>query len=218
MRIGTWNLEGRWTDAHRLLIEAMDCDIWLLTEVSERLSMDGYHLHRSKALMAQKRHWAGILSRRPLIPMPDPHPASAMAQMTDLTVCSSILPWKGSGGHAPWIGARHVDRTEATLIDLDRALPRSALVWGGDWNHALSGKEWAGSIGGRRHVLDLLEGRGMQVPTADLAHRIDGLLSIDHIGLSGDLACQQATRFIAQDPDGRRLSDHDGYLLALPHA
>ena len=168
MRIGTWNLAGRWTDAHRDLMEGMDCDVWLLTEMSERLSMYGYHLHRGQAVMAPKRRWAGILSRRPLSSMPDPHPASAMAQMNGLTVCSSILPWKGSGGMPPWVGDRHVDRTEATLSHLDHAMPKSALVWGGDWNHALSGREWAGSIGGRRHVLDLLEGRDMQVPTANL--------------------------------------------------
>jgi hypothetical protein len=193
----------------------MDCDLWMLTEVSERLAMDGYHLHRGVRLMAQKRRWAGILSRQVMTPMPDPHPASAMAQVNDLTVCSSILPWKGSGGLAPWVGARHVDRTEATINDLDHALPRRALVWGGDWNHALSGREYAGSIGGRRHVLGLLEGRGMRVPTAGLPHRIEGLLSIDHIGLTEDLRSGDATRFRAESPDGRRLSDHDGYVLTL---
>lgn len=32
MRIGTWNLAGRWDARHLALIEAMDCDVLLLTE------------------------------------------------------------------------------------------------------------------------------------------------------------------------------------------
>lgn len=39
MRIGTWNLAGRWDARHRTLLETMDCDALLLTEVSERLKL-----------------------------------------------------------------------------------------------------------------------------------------------------------------------------------
>lgn len=215
LRIGTWNLAGRWTDAHRDAINDEDCDIWLLTEVSERLAMGGYHLHRGEQPMAAQRRWAGVLSREPLSPMPDPHPASAMARVGGLTVCSSILPWKGTGRRDPWVGERHVERTQATMDDLAAALPRESLVWGGDWNHALSGREYAGSIGGRRHLLDFVAERQLQVPTAELTHQIEGLLSIDHIAFTDDLPVGEAHRFHAIGPDGRRLSDHDGYVVTL---
>ncbi|WP_267128537.1 MULTISPECIES: hypothetical protein [unclassified Nocardioides] len=39
MRIGTWNLAGRWDARHLALLEAMDCDVLLLTEVSERVRL-----------------------------------------------------------------------------------------------------------------------------------------------------------------------------------
>jgi len=215
MRIGTWNLAGRWTDEHASLITDLGCDVWLLTEVSERLSVDGYDLHLSTGEMAQRRRWAAVLSRTTLAPAGDPHPASAMAQVDGLTFCSSILPWRSCGNSFPWVGERHTDKTQATLDALDRNLPRSALVWGGDWNHALSGSEYVGSIGGRAHLTAFLTGRDMRVPTAELPHHIEPLLSIDHIAHTGDLTSRDATRFSSKSPDGRRLSDHDGYVLTL---
>ncbi len=58
-----------------------------------------------------------------------------------------------------------------------------SLVWGGDWNHAMTGREYAGSIGGRRAILGAVEQLGLEVPTAGLPHAIDGLLTIDHIAV-----------------------------------
>ena len=214
MRIGTWNLAGRWTMNTVSLMTEMDCDVWLLTEVSERLSIHGHELHLSQGLMAQGRRWAAVLSRTPLVPASDPHPASAMAQVNGLTICSSILPWRSCGSTFPWVGERHVDKTQATLDELDRTLPGSALVWGGDWNHALSGREYTGSVGGRAHLLELLEGRGMRVPTAPLPHHIEAALHRPHRAHRRH-ECRSATRFSSKTPDGRRLSDHDGYVVGL---
>ena len=44
MRIGTWNLAGRWSAHHAGLLLAADCDVWLLTEVNERTTLPGYTL------------------------------------------------------------------------------------------------------------------------------------------------------------------------------
>jgi hypothetical protein len=147
MRIGTWNLAGRWTPEHLALLMEMDCDVLLLTEVSERLAVDGYEMHLSAHLMAAKRRWAGVLSRSPMKPLQDPHPASAMASVEDWTFCSSILPWR-TCGTVPWGEGRHADKTRAAVDTLLRSLPTTGLVWGGDWNHALHGREYAGSIAG----------------------------------------------------------------------
>jgi hypothetical protein len=215
LRIGTWNLAGRWTNAHEDFLSRLDCDIWLLTEVSERLSLDGYHLHRSEQRMADKRRWAAVLSPRPFRRMPDPHAASAMVQFGELTVCSSILPWRSCGTQAPWTGTRHADKTEAAVLQLDKELPLGSLIWGGDWNHAMTGTEYAGSVRGRQHLLDVLSGRGMRVPTADLPHQIDGLLAIDHIALTEDLVAKDAVRVPVHLDDSRRLSDHDCYVVTL---
>jgi hypothetical protein len=33
MRIGTWNLAGRWDARHERLMRDQACDVWLVTEV-----------------------------------------------------------------------------------------------------------------------------------------------------------------------------------------
>ncbi|RYB94807.1 endonuclease/exonuclease/phosphatase family protein [Nocardioides oleivorans] len=212
MRIGTWNLAGRWSDHHATLLLDADCDVWLLTEVGERTSLPGYALHMSGSLMAQRRRWAGIASRLPMSSCPDPHPASASATIGTTTYVSSILPWKACGSRPPWVGSRHVDKTAHAIDDLLvhlRAAP--SLVWGGDWNHALSGREYAGSLGGRRALQSALAELDLDVPTADLPHVIDGLLSIDHIAVARGSSAV-ATR-IEASYDGKRLSDHDAYVV-----
>lgn len=89
-----------------------------------------------------------------------------MARLDGLTLCSSVLPWKSAGDRAPWPVGRHVQKTELTLHELLARLPREDLVWGGDWNHALSGPEYAGSRGGRVALLQAIDTLMLQVPTA----------------------------------------------------
>ncbi|HEY0951221.1 hypothetical protein [Nocardioides sp.] len=214
MRIGTWNLAGRWTPEHERFVVDLDCDVLLLTEVSERVSIPGYGLHLGAALMARRRRWAGVASRLAISPLPDPHPASAMAVVDGWTFCSAILPWKGAGSRNIWAGSGHAAWTESCLSWLLPALPTERLIWGGDWNHALSGREWTGSVGGRTALLAALEKLNLHVPTASLAHRIEGLLSIDHIAIPTDMTVTAASRVIGS-ADGRRLSDHDAYVVDL---
>jgi hypothetical protein len=215
LRIGTWNLEGRWGDDHLAFLLALDCDVLLLTEVSERLVVPGHALHLGTAVMAARRRWAGILVRGDdLEPLPDPHPASAMAASRGWCFCSSILPWKASGGGEPRVGDRHADRTGATIDTLLRSLPAKDLIWGGDWNHALTGREYAGSIGGRAHVTEAIHRLGVRVPTQELAHRIPELLTIDHIAVPARLPVVSAAQHRAE-AHGKRLSDHDAYVVEV---
>lgn len=118
MRIGTWNIAGRWSDDHRALLVEADCDVWLLTEVNGRTCLPGYALHLSQSLMAPRRRWAGIASRLPMTSSPDPHPASARAQIGATTYVSSILPWRSCGSAPPWAGERHVEKTMNAVDDL----------------------------------------------------------------------------------------------------
>jgi hypothetical protein len=210
MRIGTWNLAGRWDERHAALLRNQKCDVWLLTEVSERLELDGYLLQRTTDCMAPRRRWAAILSNTPLEALPDPHPASALARIGSLVFCSSILPWRSCGTDSPWVGTRHVDKTKAALDHLLLALPNTGLVWGGDWNHALVGKEYAGSQGGRKHLLDAISELKLQVPTTNLPHRLPDCLSIDHISIS-----QTATVVLAERIDATGFSDHDAYIIEI---
>ncbi|KRF01534.1 hypothetical protein ASG88_08740 [Nocardioides sp. Soil777] len=85
------------------------------------------------------------------------------------------------------------------------------LVWGGDWNHALTGREYAGSQGGRRAVLAALDTLGLEAPTATLPHAIEDLLSIDHVAVP--LGIEATASRVSAQCDGKRLSDHDAYVL-----
>jgi endonuclease/exonuclease/phosphatase family metal-dependent hydrolase len=214
VRIGTWNLAGKWSDDHRTLMIEADCDVWLLTEVAERTRLPGYATHLSASQMAARRRWAGIASRLPMASSPDPHPASAAAQVGATTYVSSVLPWRSCGARPPWVGTRHVEKTTNALDGLLLHLRAAdSLVWGGDWNHALSGKEYAGSQGGRSEVLRAIDELDLVVPTADLPHPIEGLLSIDHIAVPGGVA--RGAERVSAEAGGTRLSDHDAYVVEL---
>ena len=214
MRIGTWNLAGRWSEHHQSLLLRADCDVWLLTEVNERTRLPGYAVHLSQSLAAPRRRWAGVASRAPMASGPDPHPASAQARIGATTYVSSVLPWRAARPGPVWVGEGHAAKTQNAVDDLLlRLRPARSLVWCGDWNHALSGREYAGSQGGRRALLGALEELDLGVPTAELPHVIDGLLSIDHIAVPVGQAAT-ATRIVA-DHVGKRLSDHDAYVAEV---
>jgi len=106
-----------------------------------------------------------------------------------------------------------------TRAALERMAPdlraaQGALVWGGDWNHAMQGREYAGSAAGRTAILGLVESLGLTVVTTDAPHRIDGLLSIDHIAVPAGWTRGLCERLAATSGE-RRLSDHDAYVVAL---
>jgi hypothetical protein len=151
MRIGTWNLDGRWSLAHQVFMQNQMCDVWLLTEVPERISIQGYTQHLSQDSMLKGKRWAGVFSLLSLglVPLEDPHPASAAAVIGNTTFVSSILPWRTCGSSWPWVGTNTTEKTRSTLDDLLKHLPRQNLVWGGDWNHSFEGSETAGSNDGR---------------------------------------------------------------------
>jgi hypothetical protein len=162
--------------------------------------------------MAARRRWAAILSRQQLTSLPDPHPASALARVGDLQFCSSILPWRSCGSQFPWEGTRHAEKTKNALDKLRIALPSGRLVWGGDWNHALEGEDWSGTLAGRRCLLGTVTELKLQVPTTNLPHRLPCLFSIDHIAIDQAVTVVSAERIDASD-GGKRLSDHDAYVV-----
>jgi len=213
VRIGTWNLDNRWSPAHADLLLAQDCHVWLLTEVRDAVDLPGYVAHVTAGTMVRGQRWAGVFSRSPLTALPDPHAGSASAVVDGVAFCSAILPWRGSGP-VPWGEGTHAERTARALGTLVGVLPRGGLVWGGDWNHSLFGAEWAGSKAGRAHLEGALDELGLRVPTRDLPHRIEGVGSIDHIAVSRQATVVDARRVSGIGPDGA-LSDHDAYVVEV---
>jgi endonuclease/exonuclease/phosphatase family metal-dependent hydrolase len=223
MRIGTWNLDGRWGRGHIDLLQGHHCDVWLLTEVSPKaVGADGtiasFRSHLSKGLMGRKQHWAAVLARGTFTPVPDPHRASAVAVIDGLTFCSTILPWAGCHrcpGH-PWVGYSLGAMTKVTIDDLLKALPASGLVWGGDWNQNLAGgREYVGSASGRAKLQAAVESLHLQVPTAALPYRSgSGRHTIDHIAVPAAWRVGHAVAVTAE-AGGKRLSDHDAYVVEV---
>ena len=209
MRVGTWNLAGRWTPAHEELLREQRCDVWLLTEVSDRLTLEDHNSVRTTSPMTAGKAWSSVFSTHPLNALTEPHTASAAATVEGITFCSSVLPWRGCGAVAPWEGQNHADRTEAAVQSILASLPPGDLVWGGDWNHSMSGREGAGGKAGRQHVLDAVGMLHLDVPTRDELHRIPEYLSIDHI------AVPQGWPAVAERVDADGLSDHDVYVVEL---
>lgn len=215
MRIGTWNLAGRWSPRHRHLLEDAGCDVWLLTEVPAAFDLPGGALVRSESMTRTTgRSWAALWSAAPAEQLPSPHPAAALARLGDVLLCSCVLPWRGARPRWPDAGA---NTAAITLAALDRLAPSLAsaggsLVWGGDWNHAMTGREYAGSAAGRAAIQALAATTGLTVTTADAPHRIEGLPSIDHIAVPSTWMHRPARRVVAE-AEGRRLSDHDAYIV-----
>lgn len=218
MRIGTWNVENRlMTEQHQELIIKQECDVWLLTEVNRKWADEAgtkilhFNCHLSREVMGRNQHWAAVLSVSPLNPLDDPHPGSAAAVVNGVTYCSTILPWRGvQANSAPWQGSNHSEMTNEAIKTLLRELPTNDLVWGGDWNHSLIGKEHAGSMGGRNHLLEAVNQLKLNVPTTCLSHRGNYCQAIDHIGVPLSWSVESAKRVDAQG-----LSDHDAYVLEV---
>lgn len=213
MRIGTWNLEGRWDDRTRRFLDGLACDVLLLTEVRREVVLARMSGHHSAAEMTPGRSWAAVYAGARFVALPDPHGASAMVAIDGLRYCSSILPWRNCGSSAPWSGADQGTRTSAAVSDIVRHRP---TIWGGDWNHALDGRDWAGSRDGRAAIESALVELDLQVPTRACPHP-RGQRSIDHVAVPAAWEVGAVEHHVAAH-EGHRLSDHDAYVVEVIQA
>lgn len=209
MRIGTWNLAGRWSEGRAEFLASLRCDVLLLTELHHETRVAGMRGRTTYGLMTPDRFWAGVFTAGPHLGYPDPHGAAAMAVVDGVTMVSSVLPWRSCGSGPPWAGARHADKTANAVAPIAQLRP--PVIWGGDWNHALEGPDHVGSKDGRERIFEVLDALGLQVPTADLA-AYRGERSIDHIAVPKEWVLLSADRVTAEI-DGKRLSDHDAYVV-----
>ncbi|WP_374971247.1 hypothetical protein [Terrabacter sp. BE26] len=212
MRIGTWNLAGRWSPPHLELLTREKCDVWLLAEVHPETAIPGMQMHRTTAPMGERKTWAAICSNADLSPAKsEPHWATVAADIGGLTVISSVLPWRSRGPE--WGGSTLAEDLRRTL-DAIRARVNETTIWGGDWNQALEGGEHAGSLDGRSQILELLNAARLSVPTRSLGSAAPGHRSIDHIAVPMGWDVDDAYRVTAE-AEGQRLSDHDLYVISV---
>jgi len=211
VRIGTWNLEGKWSSGHLALLQSQECDVWLLTEVPTAASIPGMVAHRTGEPMGPKKTWAGIFSKVNVITGPDPHRATAVAHCDGVRLMSSVLPWRSCG--TSWEGSTLAEKMSGTLASLREHIDE-ATVWGGDWNQALEGHDYVGGLAGRQEIVDLVHDAHLSVPTRALGSASKGHRSIDHIAVPINWDVVGAHRVRAAN-EGHRLSDHDAYVVRV---
>ncbi len=223
MRIGTWNLDAKWSEGHQTLLTNEHCDVWLLTEVLPKArgadaKIAGYNSHLSAGVMAPGQHWAAVLSRLPLtpyIPLTGLHETSAAAVVSGVTYCSMILPWSGCNNHEPnpWVGSSLAEMARPAIECLKTALPKSNTVWGGDWNQNLAGGwQRVGSAEMRKIVESALSSLELQVVTAELPFKSSASQNtIDHIAVPLQWNILGKPRQIP----AAGLSSHDAYIIEV---
>ncbi|GAA4100165.1 hypothetical protein ACFFOS_19300 [Nocardioides kongjuensis] len=211
MRIATWNLGGKWTPRHHWLVRSLRADLLLLTEVVEWVEVSGLSIHFTEAEMQPGRRWAAVAANARVRPLPDPHGATALAEVDGLRIASSILPWRNSGSASPWTGEDQGSRTAAAVTAIEAAAP---IVWGGDWNHELTGRLYAGSRGGQLSILGALDRLGLRAPTDVSPHRLVGARSINHVAVPAFWSVVAVER-VSAIADGVELSDHDAYVVEV---
>lgn len=211
VRIATWNLEGKWTPRHHWLLRSLRANVLLLTEVLDTVAIPGLTIHLTEGEMQPGRRWAAVAAAATLRALPDPHAATALAEVDGLRVASSILPWRSSGGALPWIGQDQGSRTTDAVSHVQDAVP---IVWGGDWNHELTGRLFAGSIVGRASILRALDELGLAAPTDTTPQRIPPARSIDHVAVPAFWTVTAVER-VSSIVEGIALSDHDAYVIDI---
>jgi hypothetical protein len=214
VRVGTWNLDGRWNANHVELLLAQECDVWLLTEIREHARLPGFESYLTTGMMGPRKHWAGIFSQFTIQPLADPDVASAIGVGAGIIWCSSILPWRSCGSEA-WGAGSTSEKVVRALDHLMGAVPDGRLVWGGDWNHAMTGKDRVGTHAGRIAIEHALTRWQLQLTTRQAPHRVPGQASIDHIAVPRAAHTAPAVRVVAEGDDGIRLSDHDLYTTQM---
>ena len=210
VRIGTWNLAGRWSPAHEAFIDSLAGDIWLFTEVKDGILPAAV---RSRAMAGGRKSWTAV-SAPEARAVSSPHTVAALATVGELLVCSLVLPWRGARRWWPEPGPSIESLTIATLDAVQPILAshEGDVVLGGDFNHAWSGQEYSGSHAGREAIRTFVDALGLQVPTRDAPHRLPGALAIDHIALPEHWRVDATRRHVAEAGD-RRLSDHNAYTV-----
>ena len=204
-------MAGKWSDDHRAFLEHEECDVWLLTEVPLEVEISGMTPYHTAKTMQPHKSWAAVFSRIPPTEGTAPHRASASALVGSVRFVSSILPWRSCG--TSWPGATLAEKQALTLAELEPSI-NQATVWAGDWNQALEGRDYVGTGAGRAAITQLLDTRQLSVPTKSLGSATPGHRSIDHIAVPMAWDISGAWR-ISANVQGRRLSDHDAYVVSI---
>ena len=239
MIIGTWNLEV-YRSRHSALGIAMAeelnrhlVDVWFLTELHADWEVRGHNLclapPREGAL--ETRRFAGIATSfhlEPIAARDDPVEGwMCLARLTDprtsksCLAASIVLPWRGITPYWRQTLGRDVTYPESFHHVLayivgrieDERCPGEDVIWGGDFNQALSGRDYVGTHQGRSDLEAALNRLGLQAPTANLPALGPTQPTIDHIAVPTDWSVRKEPTVHRPTRNQKPLSDHALYLV-----
>lgn len=237
MHVATWNLQRGGTSraaraAQETVLQDLAADVLVLTEPGASY-MNGPGVVTSPRRDGDQKDdepWVAIVGTS-VEPVPLEIPfermaAAATARVNDvpLVIYGSVLPWAFVGRAAPELlreGETATDaflrvlREQAADIErLGRRHPDHAIIWAGDFNQTVSGRNFGGSATRREALLGALDRLGLVAWNGAAANVDEGMRAID-------LICGPCERTIGRqgriDPtiDGVVASDHAGYWVEL---
>jgi hypothetical protein len=227
LRVGTWNLERgepQWRRPLQAIHVSERAVLWLLTEIPANTKFDKARSSFSGLVpLGNEQCWAAVNSTLPMKPVKAKHPSLAMARITlgerDFLAAASVFPWRSAAKYWPasdgdTFAERCARTLEAHAAEIERASTGLPVVWGGDFNQALSGPEHVGSDAGREALLDAFQKLHLRAVTIEAAGQDPNQRSIDHIAIPSSWSLW-AVDVQRPHPDGRPLSDHPSYVVSV---
>ena len=241
MRIGTWNVAygiGQAANSRRRRqIEAIDADIWVLTETHDDLRPGDHYADHSSAqrppgasTVRERSRWVSIWTRLPFmnkaVKLNDPERTTAAlidCGQCALLVYGTVLPWYGDTERGGMGGALSAQAPEWASLPHEHGAPCCVA---GDFNVNLGGPHVYGSRASKQLLSDALRDAELD-PVTDHSHQSDfysntrtgvnphGL--VNHIALSPQLAATAkiVSIFGPRDSGGSFMSDHAGVVVEL---
>lgn len=236
MKLATWNLErGGKTRAARSaqeeVLRELAADVIVLTEppASYRSAAGVVMSPLRRAGPGGEEAWVAIVGRSvEPVALDVPYERTAVAARASIDgasviVYGAVLPWLAITNHAPelvrdgedsFAAFKRVLAEQASDIVALRRRYGEPVVWAGDFNQSVSGRNAGGSNERRALLIETLASLGMTAWNGEAAHAQSGLCSVDLI--CGPAACPlTAQGRIDPARDGVTLSDHAGYWVEI---
>ena len=217
--VATWNVEGDARPGAVEVLRGLHAHVLLLTEVPPGFDLPGYRTTelRRPTMRPTKpdgQHYAAVsvVDDLELEQLEPPSITSAAARVGGTVFVSTVLPWPNAPA-PPYHGASQAEQTSSALDELEPWLDgHPDLVWGGDWNHPLSGSLSGFTRRGHKRIADAVARLGLTVHTIDewaQETRYGRHRSVDHLASKHPPAPVRVV-------DGRPYSTHDAYAVELP--